>query len=172
MFEHFDHTADLGLRVRAATLEDLLADAARGLLAMHVANPEAVRPLQTRTIELAADDPSYLLFDWLSELLYAFESEKLLICECEIHLTSREGGPGREGEQGREGEAPAEPGGPPSLGTPPRALPTALHATCRGETMDPARHIMDHEVKAITYHGLSVAQNADGTWQAEVIVDI
>ena len=25
MFEHFDHTADLGLRVQAATLEELLA---------------------------------------------------------------------------------------------------------------------------------------------------
>jgi SHS2 domain-containing protein len=38
--------------------------------------------------------------------------------------------------------------------------------------MDEARHIMDHEVKAITYHGLSVSQTADGSWQAEVIVDI
>jgi SHS2 domain-containing protein len=38
--------------------------------------------------------------------------------------------------------------------------------------MDPARHTMDHEVKAITYHGLDVRQIDDGTWQAEVIVDI
>ena len=33
-------------------------------------------------------------------------------------------------------------------------------------------HSMDHEVKAITYHGLKVEQTSDGTWQAEVIVDI
>jgi SHS2 domain-containing protein len=38
--------------------------------------------------------------------------------------------------------------------------------------MDPSRHTMDHEVKAITYHGLQVQQSADGTWEAEVIVDI
>jgi SHS2 domain-containing protein len=38
--------------------------------------------------------------------------------------------------------------------------------------MDPARHTMDHEVEAITYHGLYVRQNGDGTWQPEVIVDI
>jgi SHS2 domain-containing protein len=38
--------------------------------------------------------------------------------------------------------------------------------------MDPARHQMDHEVKAITYHGLRVARQDDGTWLAEVIVDI
>ena len=46
-----------------------------------------------------------------------------------------------------------------------------LSATCRGEPMDAARHQMEHEVKAITYHGLRVEQTAGG-WQAEVIVDI
>jgi SHS2 domain-containing protein len=145
MFELFDHTADLGLRVQAATLEELLADSGRGLLAMHVANPEEVRPVQTKTIELLADEPAYLLFDWLSELLFAFESNRLLLAEFEIELHAS--------------------------GMPQRAFPTALTATCRGEPMDPARHVMDHEVKAITYHGLQVEQQ-NGTWFAEVIVDI
>ena len=44
-------------------------------------------------------------------------------------------------------------------------------ATCRGEPMDRKRHQLGHEVKAITYHGLTVEQAADG-WLAEVIVDI
>lgn len=145
MFELFDHTADLGLRVRASTLEELLCEAGRGLLAMHVANPEAIRLVQAKTIELSADEPSYLLFDWLSELLYAFESDKLLLVEFEIELQAS--------------------------GTSSRTFPTVLTALCRGEPMDPARHVMDHEVKAITYHGLQVEQQ-DGTWFAEVIVDI
>ena len=34
MFEFFEHTADLGLRVTARDLESLLAEAAHGLLAM------------------------------------------------------------------------------------------------------------------------------------------
>jgi SHS2 domain-containing protein len=46
-----------------------------------------------------------------------------------------------------------------------------LRATCRGETLDLARHRPDHDVKAITYHGLKVVRNAD-EWLAEVIVDI
>lgn len=152
MFELFDHTADLGLRVRASTFEELLVEAARGLLAMHVANPEAVRPVQTRTIELTAADVSYLLFDWLSELVFALEADKLLLSEFDVAVN----------------------GG----GTPRRAFPTelgtglALTATCRGEPMDPARHQMDHEVKAITYHGLKVEQQSDGSWFAELIVDI
>ena len=40
-----------------------------------------------------------------------------------------------------------------------------------GEPMDPTRHELNHEVKAITLHGLKVEQTADG-WLAEVIVDI
>jgi SHS2 domain-containing protein len=137
MFELFDHTADLGLRVRAASFEELLAEAGRGLLAMLVANPAAVRPVQTRTIELAAGEPSYLLFDWLSELLYAFESDKLLLSQFDVHIAG-----------------------------------DRLTAACRGESMDESRHEMDHEVKAITYHGLKVEQDASGEWSAEVIVDI
>ena len=31
-----------------------------------------------------------------------------------------------------------------------------LQAVCRGEPLDRARHELDHEVKAITYHGLTV----------------
>jgi len=86
MFELFEHTADLGLRVQATTLEELLAEAARGLLSMLVANPQDVRPSQTKTISIDETEPSYLLFDWLSELLYAFEREKLLLSEFELEL--------------------------------------------------------------------------------------
>jgi SHS2 domain-containing protein len=47
-----------------------------------------------------------------------------------------------------------------------------LEATIGGEQIDHARHILDHEVKAATRHELSVRQLADGSWVAEVIVDI
>ena len=46
-----------------------------------------------------------------------------------------------------------------------------LKATARGEPIDPERHQLDMEVKAITWHGLKVVRDGDG-WLAEVIVDI
>ena len=46
-----------------------------------------------------------------------------------------------------------------------------LRATARGEPIDPKRHELDAEVKAITYHGLKVEEDRDG-WLAEVIVDL
>ena len=46
-----------------------------------------------------------------------------------------------------------------------------MKATARGEPIDPERHELDMEVKAITYHGLKVERDGDG-WLAEVIVDL
>ncbi len=46
-----------------------------------------------------------------------------------------------------------------------------LEGRAWGEPMEPSRHEPNHEVKAITLHGLKVIQTADG-WTAEVIVDI
>ena len=47
-----------------------------------------------------------------------------------------------------------------------------LDANVWGEPRDEARHQLDHEVKAITYHQLRLEQEPDGQWLAEVILDI
>jgi SHS2 domain-containing protein len=46
-----------------------------------------------------------------------------------------------------------------------------LEAIVRGETIDRTRHVLDHEVKAATRHGLSL-RSEQGNWVAEVILDI
>lgn len=89
MYEHFEHTADLGMRVRAADLEGLFVDAACGLLAMIVDNPELVRPLETVQFEISGTDRGYLLFDWLNELLYTFESRRLLLSQFELKVSEK-----------------------------------------------------------------------------------
>ena len=52
-----------------------------------------------------------------------------------------------------------------------RVRPDGLTGTAWGEPLDPARHLLNHEVKAITYHELRVEPTDEG-WVAEVIVDI
>jgi SHS2 domain-containing protein len=47
----------------------------------------------------------------------------------------------------------------------------SLDAKIAGESIDRARHVLDHEVKAATHHGLIVRPEEDG-WLAEVILDI
>jgi protein archease len=46
-----------------------------------------------------------------------------------------------------------------------------LEATIGGEPIDRGRHVLDHEVKAATRHGLSLRPEQGG-WVAEVILDI
>jgi SHS2 domain-containing protein len=47
----------------------------------------------------------------------------------------------------------------------------SLEAEIGGEPIDRDRHILDHEVKAVTHHGASLERDGNG-WVAEVILDI
>ncbi len=47
----------------------------------------------------------------------------------------------------------------------------SLTASISGEPIDRTRHILDHEAKAATRHGLSLRRESQG-WVAEVILDI
>lgn len=136
MHELFEHTADLGLRAAAPTLDALFAEMAACLVSAMVEDPAAVRPAREVRVEVAGTDRDFLLFDWLKDLLLRFDGDHMLFAEFDVRVTG-----------------------------------AGLTATARGEPYDPARHVLAHEVKAITYHELKVEQTADG-WLAEVIVDI
>ena len=87
MYETFEHTADLGLRIRAASLNALFAEAAEALFAAIVDDLGTVaRPIKIE-VQLDGADREYLLFDWLKELLYRFDADHLLFCRFEVHVT-------------------------------------------------------------------------------------
>ena len=46
-----------------------------------------------------------------------------------------------------------------------------LTATARGEPLNPARHTVYTEIKAITFHGMQVQETEDG-WAVQVIFDM
>jgi SHS2 domain-containing protein len=68
-YEELDHTADLALRIRGATLGDLLGNAALGLSALLCAGP-AQEPDVRLEVHVESDDGAALVVDWLNELLY------------------------------------------------------------------------------------------------------
>lgn len=136
--ETFDHTADVGLRVRAADLDDLFRTAAEGMFNYIVANRDQVRPTESEKISLHADSLADLLAGWLGELIFRSETLHRLYGEFDPHVD----------EEG------------------PR-----IDATIRGERLDRDRHVLDHEVKAVTRHGLVLEREGEG-WVAEMILDI
>lgn len=91
MYETFDHTADLGLRIRAPDLGTLFAEAGMALTACLVENPDAVRHEVTFDLKLAADELEFLLFDWLKALLYRFDAEKTLFTHFEVKVSGESG---------------------------------------------------------------------------------
>lgn len=88
MHELFDHTADLGLRATAPTVNELFAEMGRALLASQVEDPSSVRAELSERIEIAGTDVEYLLFDWLKELLLRFETERMLFAQFDVTVTA------------------------------------------------------------------------------------
>jgi SHS2 domain-containing protein len=78
VFETFDHTADLGLRVTASDLDELFAEAACGLTSLLVEDPATLGADDLAEIPISGDDLDLLLFDLLGELLFRFETTGFL----------------------------------------------------------------------------------------------
>jgi len=135
-YELFDHTADMGIRARAATQVELLQPAADGLYAaigelVSAGGSEAVR------FELRAADRATLLRDFLNELLILFERERRMLVAIDSVDFSE----------------------------------SCLTVAARSSPVDAERSVYHHEVKAITYHELSI-RPIDGGFEATLIVDI
>lgn len=103
----------------------------------------AVAPRIERRVVVEADDLPGLLVEWLEELIVRFEVDCFLFAAAEVEIEERPGGGLR------------------------------LVSTLRGEPYDPARHPIEVQVKAVTYHGLEAGRDPAGDgWLARVILDI
>ncbi|MGQ9604661.1 MAG: archease [Thermogutta sp.] len=162
MFEVINHTADIGLRIWAATLEDLFREAAEGMFWLLVEDPAAIREETAVEIDVAADSgfvlPSHggpgesrgvlgvstplseewadLLHDWLAELLVAFDSRHWVFRRFDVQFAT-----------------------------------TGLRGRAWGEKFHPERHRPRMEIKAVTYHGLEIYPTERG-YETQVIFDL
>jgi len=89
-FEEIDHTADVGLRVWAASLEGLFRQAALGLAAL-LTDPATIAEREETRLEVRGLDLEELLVGWLNELLYRFEGEHRVPVEVKELRIAREG---------------------------------------------------------------------------------
>jgi SHS2 domain-containing protein len=155
----FEHTADIGIEVHAASLDTLFERAAAGMFSMIGTETEGTYPARSeadgaghpaarvdageagarpgaitaRRLDLRASDAPALLVSWLRELLYLYDSECLAFESAEFfELTDR-----------------------------------SLRADVR---LTPSSGAL-REIKAVTYHGLAVTRTDSG-WRARVLFDI
>ncbi len=137
-----DHTADAGVVVTAPDLPTLFSRAAWGLFSV-ICDPGTVQPAEVETVHVEADDLPALLVCWLAELNFRHLTTHRLYARFEVR----------------------------ELGPSPPAGSWHLRAEVFGERIVPGRHTVFTEVKAVTFHGLELAE-VDGGWRAQIIFDL
>ena len=83
-------TADIAFEAVARDLPELFRDAADATMNVMIDNLDAIEPRETRNIELSNEKIDMLLFDFLQELIYFKDAERLLLRVREAQLQERD----------------------------------------------------------------------------------
>lgn len=79
MIEIIDHTADVGIRVKAQDLKELFKESGKGLYKVMLSLRRETFDIEEEVmVSIDAEDQEELLITWLNELLYLFESKRLV----------------------------------------------------------------------------------------------
>jgi SHS2 domain-containing protein len=84
-FEELEHTADVLVRVRGATIDEVFSDAARAMF--HVIYGSCDGDGIVEHISLESDNLISLLHDFLSELLFITDAENIVFCSFDVDVT-------------------------------------------------------------------------------------
>lgn len=82
-FELLEHTADVGIRAYGRTLKEAFENAARATFSI-ITDLNLVEEKQDLRVRVEADDTGALLVAWLNELIYLFETEKIIFKSFDI----------------------------------------------------------------------------------------
>lgn len=139
----FEHTADVGVEVRAGEITQLFERSAAAMFdqvvdleSVSAALGPVLGPIEI-VVELEPAELDLLLAHWLGELLSRAMAEGLVLGAFDVERIDAAGLVGR----------------------------------AWGEAIDPARHRIKGEVKAVTYHHLRVEEDDSG-WRAQFILDL
>ena len=83
-------TADIAFEATGRDLSELFRDAADATMNVMIDNIDAIQPVETRQIELSNYKLDMLLFDFLQELIFLKDAERLLLRIREVQITERD----------------------------------------------------------------------------------
>jgi SHS2 domain-containing protein len=137
--------ADTAFEAFGDSPSELFLAAAQAVIETMV-NPSTVSARWRRAIEHQAPDIASLLFDWLSDLVYLKDAEGVVFREATAVVTEDRPHGGWK-----------------------------LRGVLTGELIDPARHELRSDVKAVTKHLYEVRRDGDREgerWTARVVLDV
>jgi SHS2 domain-containing protein len=84
-WEHYSHTADMGIRGFGDSMEEAFAAAALAMIAV-IIDPKKIK--QKQKVEIACEQPDneLLLIDWLNNILYEMATRKMLFSKFEVSI--------------------------------------------------------------------------------------
>jgi len=83
-------TADIAFEATGRDLPELFKDAADATMNVMIDNIDSIQPVETRQIELSNDKIDMLLFDFLQELIFLKDAERLLLRMREVQIAQRD----------------------------------------------------------------------------------
>ncbi|MBI2360235.1 MAG: archease [Deltaproteobacteria bacterium] len=132
--------ADVAFEAWGATLEELFTAAAEATMNIMVADLATITSGEKRKIALEEENLDLLLFNFLQELVFYKDAERLLLRVAKVRIEQGDG-------------------------------IVRVEAELYGEELNPRKHDLGVDVKAITLHQFQVEHSA-GAWRANVIVDV
>jgi len=144
-FEIIDHPSDIGISLKAESLEEVFEYSAWGMFSI-MCDIEKVKPAVKRIIRINEKGKirqEDLLVSWLEKLLYIYEVKKMLFCRFNINRLETE------------------------------SRKAVLDAEIFGEKIDVSKHELLVSIKAPTYHMLQLFKDSStGDWNCQVIFDV
>ncbi len=83
--KYIEHPSDVGFEVYGDTLEELYANAAIAMYSL-MTDVDEIEGEEEREIEINSEDLYSLMFDWLDELIFLFDSESLVMRSFDIAI--------------------------------------------------------------------------------------
>lgn len=81
--KYIEHPSDVGFEVYGDSLEELYANAAIAMYSL-MTDVDEIEWEEEREIEINSEDLYSLMFDWLDELIFLFDSESLVMNKFDI----------------------------------------------------------------------------------------
>lgn len=142
-YKIIDHTGDVGLKIWGSDITELFCEAAHAMCSLIYDN-QSVRDDGDVDIRIETSDKDELLLNWLKEILFLIEAERLVFSRFQI-----------ENHNFYEKDVSTY----------------FLKAKAYGETLNSARHEICKEIKAVTRHHFYVKKNGDW-WESTVLFDL
>jgi len=86
-YKYIEHPSDVGFEAYGDTLEELFAHAAIALFSF-MTDVEGIEEEEEREVAIKSEDLYSLMFDWLDEMLFLFESESLVMKKFDIKVNA------------------------------------------------------------------------------------